>query len=101
CVDAVQEGVTGILVPVRNVAALAGALRRYLCDAELRRRHGQAGRQRVLRDFAQEPLWKAMYQEYARLLGDRGCPVPQRTAAVSPRESDILDKREVSACLST
>lgn len=101
CVDAVQDGVTGILVPVRDVAGLANALRQYLCDPELRRRHGHAGRQRVLRDFGQEALWKAMHQEYLRLLGDRGCPIPRRAAAPSTPESDILDRREVSTCPST
>jgi glycosyltransferase involved in cell wall biosynthesis len=101
CVDAVQEGVTGILVPARNVAALADALRWYLCDSELRRRHGQAGRQRVLRDFAQEALWKAMYQEYARLLRDGGCAVSLGAAASSAPPSDIRDKHEVAPCLST
>jgi glycosyltransferase involved in cell wall biosynthesis len=82
CVDAVQDGVTGTLVPVRDGGALADALRVYLRDPVLRRKHGAAGRERVLREFGQEALWEAVYQEYTRLLGDRGCPVPPRTAAV-------------------
>jgi glycosyltransferase involved in cell wall biosynthesis len=86
CVDAVQDGVTATLVPVRDAVALEAAVRRYLGDPELRRRHGQAGRQLVLRDFAQPVLWEALYQEYTRLLRDRGCPVP---------------KKEESSCLST
>ena len=70
CVDAVQEGVTGLLVPAQDSKALAEALRRELRDGELRRRHGEAGRQRVLRDFDQRAIWEATYQEYQRLLGE-------------------------------
>jgi len=68
CVDAVVDGETGVLVPPRNSQSLANALRTYLCDPELRRLHGAASRQRVLRDFGQEAIWEAIYQEYRRLL---------------------------------
>jgi glycosyltransferase involved in cell wall biosynthesis len=71
CVDAIQDGVTGTLVPCQDVDALAVAIRRYLLDAELRHKHGQAGRDRVLREFGQEPMWEAVYQEYVTLLQER------------------------------
>ncbi len=81
CVDAVQDGVTGTLVPARDVEALADAIQLYLKDPVLSRKHGEAGRQRILRDFRQEPIWEALYQEYARLLQEKGLPVPE---SVSP-----------------
>lgn len=68
CVDAVDDGVTATLVPVRDAEALADALRIYLRDPELRRKHGRAGRQRALAKFNQEAIWEALYQEYQRLL---------------------------------
>lgn len=77
CVDAVQDGVTGTLVPPRDAAALAEAIRSYLADPELRREHGRAGRERVLRDFRQEDIWEAIYQTYVRLLREKGIPVPE------------------------
>lgn len=80
CVDAVQDGVTGTLVPPRNAEALANALRQYLQDPELRRKHGEAGRQRVLRDFRQEVIWEALYHEYLQLLRQRGLTVPELSA---------------------
>jgi glycosyltransferase involved in cell wall biosynthesis len=76
CIDVLVDGVTGTFVPVRDADALAGAVRRYLDDPELRRRHGHAARERVLRDFRQEAIWEALVNEYARLLRDRGKRLP-------------------------
>jgi glycosyltransferase involved in cell wall biosynthesis len=71
CVDAVEDSVTGTLVPQHDAVALTEAIRRYLLDPELRRRHGRAGRERVLREFRQEDIWEAIYAEYRRLLDDQ------------------------------
>lgn len=71
CVDAVVNGITGTLVPPQDVGALQAAIERYLDDPELRRRHGTAGRERVLRDFRREDIWEAVYQEYVRLLEEK------------------------------
>ena len=49
--DAVTEGVNGLLVPPRDVEALADALASVVADGELRRRLGRAGRQRFLAEF--------------------------------------------------
>ncbi len=68
CVDAVVDGVTGTIVPVRDSAALTDALRKYLADPELRRDQGLAGRDRVRRDFRREPIWEALYQVYCHQL---------------------------------
>jgi glycosyltransferase involved in cell wall biosynthesis len=58
-------------VPVRDVAALAGAVGRYLADPGLRERHGRAGRARVLADFRPEAIWRSTYETYRRLLTGR------------------------------
>jgi glycosyltransferase involved in cell wall biosynthesis len=73
CADAVRDGETGLLVPVRDADELTAAIRRYLGDAELRRQHGANGRRRVLRDFEPARLREALFQEYIRLLDRRGC----------------------------
>jgi glycosyltransferase involved in cell wall biosynthesis len=85
CIDAIVDGETGTLVPVRDAATLAAAIRLYLGDADLRRRHGEAGRARVLRDFRPEAIWEALHGEYMQLLEAR---VTMRSAGlltVSPR----------------
>ena len=68
----VRDGETGLLVPARDALALAAAIRAYLRDPKLRRRHGVNGRHRVLRDFDPETLRDALGREYLRLLGERG-----------------------------
>ncbi|WP_155855135.1 glycosyltransferase family 4 protein [Actinotalea ferrariae] len=57
--DSVINGVTGLLVPVGNSAALAGALIR-LQDPEIRGQMGRAAHDRVLRSFAQEVVWRGL-----------------------------------------
>jgi glycosyltransferase involved in cell wall biosynthesis len=86
CVDAVQDGETGLLVPVRDAQALRAAIATYLGDPELRRRHGASGRRRVRRDFEPGRLRDALFQEYVRLLGQRGCDEVVARVARVPRE---------------
>jgi glycosyltransferase involved in cell wall biosynthesis len=74
CVDAVVDGVTGRLVPPRDPAALAAALRAYLADPALRARDGAAARARVLAEFEQRRIWNALHAEYVRSLGDARAP---------------------------
>jgi glycosyltransferase involved in cell wall biosynthesis len=49
--EVVADGVTGLLVPARDPAALAHAMLRLWCDADLGRRMGQAGRRHVEEHF--------------------------------------------------
>jgi glycosyltransferase involved in cell wall biosynthesis len=69
CVDAVENGVTGRLVPVGDARALEHALREYVEHPDLRREHGNAGRQRVVRDFRPEFIQielEALYRDLLR-----------------------------------
>jgi glycosyltransferase involved in cell wall biosynthesis len=68
CVDAVVDGVTGTLVPPFDPRALADALAAYLDDPALRRAHGRAARERVVREFGQRAVWEALLAEYRALL---------------------------------
>ena len=68
CTDAIVDGETGILVPCGDPVALAQGLRMYIENPNLRRSHGQSGRERVLSDFRPEDIWAAIYGEYQDLL---------------------------------
>jgi glycosyltransferase involved in cell wall biosynthesis len=61
-------GDTGLLVPPRDEAALAGALERLIADRELRLRLGAAARERVTTEFSLERFRTEHLALYARLL---------------------------------
>jgi glycosyltransferase involved in cell wall biosynthesis len=51
CREVVDQGVNGLLVPVKNARALAEAMMCMLEDPERRRRMGAAGREKIVREF--------------------------------------------------
>jgi glycosyltransferase involved in cell wall biosynthesis len=64
CVDAIEDGVSGILVEARDAGGLLEALRRYAGDPGLRRAHGEAGRKRVETLFVREKIWEQIELTY-------------------------------------
>ncbi len=65
--ELVTGGETGLLVPQKDVAALAGALERLLGDGGLRRRLGRAARRRVVEGFSTKARVDHLEALYARL----------------------------------
>jgi glycosyltransferase involved in cell wall biosynthesis len=72
CRQAVSHGRTGLLVPVGEVSALAGAILTLLEDAGLAQRMGAEGRRRALREFDEQHVFKTVLAEYERLLHAKG-----------------------------
>jgi glycosyltransferase involved in cell wall biosynthesis len=66
--DLVADGETGLLVPPRDVPALRGALERLLGDRELRRRMGEAGRERARTRLAWPAVTDATLAAYEEAL---------------------------------
>lgn len=62
--EEVSEGQTGLLVPHRNVEALASALLTLLGSPELRRDMGEAGRHKFLEEFTVEHMLNRMDAVY-------------------------------------
>ena len=62
--EIIEDGVTGILVPPADAVALNAALRRLLADPDLCRRMGQAGRERVLKNFTWRKTAERMVEAY-------------------------------------
>jgi glycosyltransferase involved in cell wall biosynthesis len=71
CVDAINDGVTGTLVPPREPRTLTEALARYAEAPALARRHGEAARARVELEFKREAIFEALGDVYDRLLSRR------------------------------
>jgi glycosyltransferase involved in cell wall biosynthesis len=82
-VDAVADGVDGMLVPIGDSTALAEAVTLLLRDTALAARMGLAGRNRILCEFRQQDVWRAILGEYLSLLSARGLPLP-RNSAIAP-----------------
>lgn len=71
CRDAIEPDVTGLLVPVKDVTALADAIQRLIEDEALRKRMGAAGRLLAEREFAIENVVQQHLDIYAELEANR------------------------------
>ena len=67
--EVVDDGVTGLLVPPRDHAAMAQAIVRLLNDDGLRKRMGEAGLARVSERFTVERMVAGTAAAYARVAG--------------------------------
>jgi len=76
CRQVVEDGVTGMLVPVRDAGALAAAIGRLAGDAELRRRVGEAARRRAETEFNETRVIAITLAVYRQLLERAGGPLP-------------------------
>ncbi len=70
CLGLVEDGVNGLLVPVRDVDALAVALRRLATDAQLRQDYGRAGRRIFVDGFSEELVLRQTMAVYRELSSD-------------------------------
>jgi glycosyltransferase involved in cell wall biosynthesis len=69
--ELIQDGVTGILVPSEDSAALSAALLKLLSEPSLARRLGQAGREFTIQNFSFERLVQDVDALYTELLSDQ------------------------------
>jgi glycosyltransferase involved in cell wall biosynthesis len=72
--DAVVDGVTGLLVPPKNAAALADALASLLKDESRRKQMGNAARERARNLFDSRVVNARVLDEYKRLAKNNNSP---------------------------
>jgi len=80
CREAVEHGRNGLLVPLGDVEALAWAILRLLADPDEARRLGREGRRLALERFDERSVFERVEAGYARLLAERGLPLPAPAA---------------------
>lgn len=68
--EVIEDGMTGLLVPQRDPAALADAVRRMLSDREAAQRMAEAGRERVLKMFDSAKNIQQLAELYAEQYAD-------------------------------
>jgi glycosyltransferase involved in cell wall biosynthesis len=80
--DAIDDGITGLLVPVGDAEKLAEAVLSLLSDPCKMQVMGRLGRERVLRQFRNEAVWEALVLLYKSMLTERGYGLPDSYAEV-------------------
>ena len=67
CREAVEDGITGILVPVRDAKRLAEGIGRILGDPAMATSMGEAGRRKALSEFDERSVFGTVYETYRSL----------------------------------
>ncbi|MFH0810075.1 MAG: glycosyltransferase family 4 protein [Pseudomonadota bacterium] len=85
--ELVQDGLSGLLVEERDVAALTAAIRSCLTDGELARRLGLAGRKRVVESFDLAQSGARLAGLYGKHLRGKGASGVRRPSSLKGRIS--------------
>ncbi|GAB6066997.1 glycosyltransferase family 4 protein [Methylothermus subterraneus] len=70
--EIVEDGVTGFLVERDDLEGLIAKVERLIENPELRRRMGEAGREKVVREFTTQPV-RELERIYLELCGSASC----------------------------
>jgi glycosyltransferase involved in cell wall biosynthesis len=84
CRAVVEDGVNGILVPVRDSAALAAAIRKLVLDRALAARMGMASRQKALAQFDERIVLANTLAVYQELVPEWRITMAATLSAYSP-----------------
>jgi glycosyltransferase involved in cell wall biosynthesis len=84
-VDAIVDGVTGLLIPIGDARKLAESILFLLSDPVKMKTMGQLGRERVIREFRNEIVWEALASLYKSMLQEHGYPLPAGSRAEAVR----------------
>lgn len=72
CNEIVEDGVNGLIIPVKDIEALQDNMRKIYEDQELRNRLAQNARKQIVERYDQAFVWQAIKDEYDLLLSTKG-----------------------------
>lgn len=64
CRNVIEDGITGILVPVKNSKALAKAMKKMIENPVLRLEMGKAGRKKIIKEFEEKNVISTILSKY-------------------------------------
>lgn len=75
CQDAIEDGLTGTIIPVRDATSLGNEILRLLADESQRKKMRLAARVHALENYDQKKIWAEILKSYERLLHSKGLDV--------------------------
>ena len=96
CREVARDGIEGLLVPPRNVAALTAAIERVVADPTLRERMGAAARARAEACFDQERVFGIVVSTYNRLTAGKKRPDVNAAGDVRVRRARPSDRAAIA-----
>jgi glycosyltransferase involved in cell wall biosynthesis len=89
CREVVEHGVNGLLVPVREVGALAAAIRFLHERPRERREMGRSGREKVLQELDQRIVFEQTLSVYHEVLEPSSAPSEQAESLAPNRKNAV------------
>jgi glycosyltransferase involved in cell wall biosynthesis len=83
CRHVVRHEENGLLVPPRDAASLAAAIKTLVENPELRKRMGAAGRERAVSEYSEKTVEAQFFAVYRSLFQGKWPPVPRGKGAVA------------------
>ena len=71
CREEIIDGVTGLLVPIKDTKALSRAIIKILSNEQLSEKMGEAGRQRVIKNFDEKKVLAKELKIYRQLINEK------------------------------
>ncbi|MDA2921968.1 glycosyltransferase family 4 protein [Patescibacteria group bacterium AH-259-L07] len=71
CREEVVDGITGLLVPIKDPKALSRAIIKILSDPDLAHTMGQAGRKRIEKEFDEKKVLEKELKIYQQLINEK------------------------------
>jgi L-malate glycosyltransferase len=92
--EAVEDGVSGRIVPPEDAGALAAAILELLSDSSRAREMGEAGRRRVEKKFTMDAMMDQITRVYAGLLKNTKARDVGASQNGKPRQAESFDVRQ-------